>query len=391
MPTIVLYKDFLKSGRGADRATAMLLNELAKRGYTLHLITQHCLNEPFSVTLDPAIQCHTLTPPKFNGLKRFINKRLLCCAWGERFLRHFLPQCDITLQTHRRLRVLLTSLNPDIILSAGSNETIELCAEGTLPAPLLQLFHIFPLDAFKKNKYQRAARFKRALRTQVKACQVLLPSHAKALQPYTNASLHIIGNPIAPPPAHIPHLSANQRSKTLVYIAYFSKDKNHLSLIKAFAQTRAAQKGWRLQLYGSGTPTWEARLKACASAHKVADIIDFMGVTTTTYEILSQASICAYPSLTEGFGMALAEAMICGCACIGFRQASGVNELITNNLTGRLVDETPAAFAAAIDELAFNPEQRQRFADAAEHAIKAYYAPDTIWQAWESLLQSLHH
>lgn len=387
MLKIVLYKDVFKSGRGADRATAALLNALAHRGYVLHLITQHSPIEPFSVKLDPKIQCHTLTPPPKSGIKKFINKLFLSFKIGEKILRQWLPCCDTTLQTNRKLRALIAPLTPDIILSAGSNETIDLCAEGVLPAPLLQLFHIFPLEAFKKNKLQRATRFKQALRSHVKSCQVLLPSHINALQPYTDAPIKAIGNAIhAPLNLQLP--PADQRKKNIVYIAYFSKDKNQLGLIEAFAKTKAAKQGWRLQLYGTGTPEWENRLKTCATQNKIEQAIDFMGLTSTPYDVLTKAAICAYPSLTEGFGMALAEAMWCGCACIGLKTAAGVNELLTDNVTGRLVNPTSEDFAAAIDELAFNSQKRQTLATAASQTIQATYAPEVIWQAWEDLLQN---
>ncbi|MDO4527999.1 MAG: glycosyltransferase [bacterium] len=386
MLTIVLYKDVFKSGRGADRATAALLNALASRGYTLHLITQHRPTEPFSVTLAQNIHYHTLTIPPKKGIKAIVNKLFLRFKLGERLLRRWLPACDTTLQTCRRLQALIAPLVPDLILSAGSNETIDLCAEGNLPAPLLQLFHIFPLEAFKKNKLQRATRFKHALRNHVNACQVLLPSHVEALRPYTTAPIKAIGNAIAAP-CNLQRPPTDQRDKHIVYIAYFSKDKNQLGLIEAFAQTKAAQQGWRLHLYGTGTPEWEHRLKACAKHNHIDHATDFMGLTETPYAVLQQAAICAYPSLTEGFGMALAEAMWCGCACIGFKTAAGVNELLTDNLTGRLVDPTPEAFAAAIDELAFDAHKRQALASTAAQTMQAAYAPDIIWQAWEDLLQ----
>jgi glycosyltransferase involved in cell wall biosynthesis len=387
MRTLVLYKDRLISGRGADRATAALLNALAQRGYHLHLITQHRSDEPFSVTLDKAIHCHTI-PRAQGGLKGFINKLFLKSPLGERLLRTLFPSCDTVLQTHRHLRRAIEALRPDLILSAGTNETIDLCAEGALPAPLLQLFHIFPLEALKKNKLQRANRFKRALQNHVNAAQVLLPSHHLALRPYTPAPIVTIGNAIETPT--VPLLPIEQREKTIIYIAYFSKDKNHLQLIEAFAKATAAQT-WRLKLYGTGSPEWTHRLKACAEQHGVADRVDFMGLTQTPHLELSKAAICAYPSLTEGFGMALAEAMWCGCGCIGFKTASGVNELLHDNVTGRLVEPTVEAFAEAINDLILHPQTCQSLGEAAAASIQKKYAPHVIWEAWEALFQTLHH
>jgi glycosyltransferase involved in cell wall biosynthesis len=387
MLKIAIYKDVLKSGRGADRATAALLNALSKRGYKLHLITQHQPNEAFSVTLDAAIQHHSIPRP-ISGFKGFINKFLLKSTIGEKLLRKFFPKCDQVLQTNNHLRRLLESIKPDLILSSGVNETIDLCANEELPAPLIQLFHIFPLESFKKNKLQKATRFKRALKSHVKACQVLLPSHKAILQPYTSAPIEVIGNAIHMPNTQsIPPMS--KRNKELVYIAYFSKDKNQTQLIEAFAKAKEASQ-WRLKLYGTGSKEWTARLKDCAKQYGVSDRIDFMGLTTTPYEVLSNAMICAYPSLTEGFGMALAEAMWCGCACIGFRTASGVNELLNHSVTGELVDPTVESLALAIDDLILHPEKCQTLGHVAAQFVRNTYAPDVIWGQWETLFSKLH-
>ena len=85
-PILALYKDVLRSGRGADRVTAALANALAKRGYRVHLLTRQPQGEALSVTLDPAVTLHRVPIPKPGAALRFLNKLLLKSACGARLL-----------------------------------------------------------------------------------------------------------------------------------------------------------------------------------------------------------------------------------------------------------------------------------------------------------------
>ena len=43
------------------------------------------------------------------------------------------------------------------------NECVELTYAGALPAPMIQLFHVYPPTCFASNKYRRADRLRAAL------------------------------------------------------------------------------------------------------------------------------------------------------------------------------------------------------------------------------------
>ncbi len=382
--TVAIYKDVLRTGRGADRATAALANALATRGYTVHIITRQRTQDPFSVTFDPAITCHWVRASRCKACVEFFNKLLLKTSLGAWVLRHMLPFFDLMLRLSRRLHEKVDLIRPDLVIAAGTNEVVELTYAGGFQQPLIQMFHVYPPTCFTKNKYQRVTRLREALQ-HVSECQVLLPSHCETLKPYTEAPVTAIGNCINFP-LDAPLPPAESRKKAIVYVAYFTKDKDQLSLIRAFAQLERAD-DWELHLYGSGTPDWEQRLKNCVAEHHLEARVRFYGVTKTPYPILLNASICAFPSRVEGFGLSLLEAMWCGLPCVGFKSTPAVNELIVHQKTGLLVEEdTPTAFATALQHLIDNPELRVRLGTAGSTYARETYTPEVIWQKWDALL-----
>lgn len=379
---LAIYKDVMTSGRGADRATGALANALAERGVEVHILTQAPEGgKALSVDFGPQVRVHLVAVMLRRGLRWRVNKLLMKSAWGAQLLRKWLPGCDWVLQTSRRVRAELAAIAPEGVLSAGSNELIELMADGTLPWPVIQMFHVYPPTCFGKDKEQRVARLKAAM-AQVAASQVLLPSFRELLAPYTAAPVVAIGNAVA-----FGEAAPEAREKQVAYVAYFTKDKNHDALLEAFARLQRAE-GWTLELYGSGTAAWEARLRAKVEALGIAGRVRFHGVVAKPAEVLSRAAICAYPSRVEGFGMALVEAMGAGCACVGFADAPGVNELIEPGRTGLLAEPGVAGFAAALQRLVDDAALRTQLGQAAARTVRERWSSETIWRAWMDFLSA---
>ena len=61
--------------------------------------------------------------------------------------------------------------------------------------------------------------------------------------------------------------------------------------------------------------------------------------------MVSNASVCAFPSKYEGFPLALTEAMSAGLPCVGFKSCTGVNGLIVDGENGFLVEDGICDFA----------------------------------------------
>lgn len=80
--------------------------------------------------------------------------------------------------------------------------------------------------------------------------------------------------------------------------------------------------------------------------------------------------------------MALAEAMSAGLPAIGFKSCSGVNEIITHDFDGLLVDDGSEALAEGMCELMSNTKKRISMGNNASESMKKF-DPLKIWDQWD--------
>jgi glycosyltransferase involved in cell wall biosynthesis len=83
---------------------------------------------------------------------------------------------------------------------------------------------------------------------------------------------------------------------------------------------------------------------------------------------LRDAAMLVYISGSEGLGSGALLAMSAAVPVIASR-VGGLPEVITHGENGLLVDNDPAAFAAAIRELLASPDRRRQIGAAARHTI----------------------
>ena len=95
----------------------------------------------------------------------------------------------------------------------------------------------------------------------------------------------------------------------------------------------------------------------------------FAGWRDEVPAVLRAMDLFAFPSLNEGMGKALVEAMYAGLPVVATR-VGGVPELIREGLDGLLVSPSqPAELAAALLRLALDAQERQAMGRAAaQHA-----------------------
>ena len=116
--------------------------------------------------------------------------------------------------------------------------------------------------------------------------------------------------------------------------------------------------------------------------------ISFTGPVKNVNQHLFHADIFAFPSSTEGFGLALTEAMAVGLPAIGYRSCSSVNELIIDGYNGFLCDDGIDDFAEKLKILIDDAELRKKMGQNARKLMKKY-APEKIWNQWEALINKV--
>jgi glycosyltransferase involved in cell wall biosynthesis len=139
-------------------------------------------------------------------------------------------------------------------------------------------------------------------------------------------------------------LGDSPRGDYLLYPARPWPHKNHARLYAAFAHVRRERPQLRLVLTGEG------------DFGSVPDGVDVRGRVSTD-ELVSLyrgAAAVVFPSLYEGFGMPVVEAMACGCP-VACSNVASLPEVVGD--AARLFDPRDVDdIAAAIDEVLRNPE-----------------------------------
>ena len=226
------------------------------------------------------------------------------------------------------------------------------------------------------------------------ALQVLMPNDAVLFKRFFPRT------PIAHIPNAVPQyeLSLNQTKEPLVVdVARIEKNakRQHL-LIEAFVSVASEFPDWQLELWGEeqtdGRP-YTKELEDLIHKYHLKERVNLCGNTDDVLSVYQRASIFAFPSAFEGFGLAMTEAMSAGLPVVAYKSCPAVNELVKDGKTGLLVDDGTDALAEGLRKLMKDQELRGKMGRAAHEEMKAY-APEKIWDQWEALMKETverHH
>lgn len=187
-------------------------------------------------------------------------------------------------------------------------------------------------------------------------------------------------------------------------------DKGQWHLIKAFMKIKEQQPDARLVILGRGE--LESDLKALATATGLADHIHFLGYRSNPYKYIRAATVFAFPSLIEGFGNALGEAIACGTPVVAadcdvgpreiiaptsdFTQKASENEIHecgilvpafdeTLNLDCHDVSANEERLAAAIIDVLTNTELREKMSVNAKIRAESFDI-NVVTKKWQHVL-----
>ena len=216
--------------------------------------------------------------------------------------------------------------------------------------------------------------------------QVLRPEFVDVLLDILpSATVEVIPNCVPQFP-----ISANRSSNTIINVGRISSGKRQTLLIEAFALVKDKFPTWKLELWGEThcDTKYTVTVKSVIKKNGLEDCVRLCGATDNVPLQLKNASIFAFPSEFEGWGLALTEALSMGLPAIGCKECPAVNTLIRDGENGLLCDDTPESLAEALSKLMSDESLRIRFGNVAQKDMKAY-APERVWDQWENLLRSL--
>lgn len=153
----------------------------------------------------------------------------------------------------------------------------------------------------------------------------------------------------------------------LIHIGSFTREKNHIGLLRIFRNILAKDSKVHLNLIGGGPLISEIKKEVFQNG--LESKVDFFGDVQDPQLFLSYADILLLPSLVEGLPGVILEAMYNKTPVVAY-DVGGVAEVLINNKTGKLVNfDDEKKFSNAVLELKNSEELRASIIENASSLI----------------------
>jgi starch synthase len=155
-------------------------------------------------------------------------------------------------------------------------------------------------------------------------------------------------------------------------------------LLEAFGRIKHPAK--RLRIVGGMSPCVKQVL------HRLPqDKVDFLGALpqTSLPHIMSSSHLLVLPSIEDGFGLVLSQALACGCPVLASIN-TGAEDLFTNGKEGFVVPiRDVGALTERMQQLADDPKTQREMSEAALRRAKDLGGWTEYGSLWKSLLRRL--
>ncbi|MBI4489164.1 MAG: glycosyltransferase [Deltaproteobacteria bacterium] len=175
----------------------------------------------------------------------------------------------------------------------------------------------------------------------------------------------------------------------LLCIGRLSHQKGQWYLIQALPAICRRFPEVKLLLVGAGLPKVEERLRDLARSQGVEGNVRFLGVRNDIVELLALCDIFVFPSLYEGLGIALVEAMAMERPCIASRTGP-IPEVVENGGSGVLVEpKDPQQIAGAVVGLLDDSSLRAKMGWRGRRIVEERFNVDRTIHQLEALYERL--
>ena len=179
-------------------------------------------------------------------------------------------------------------------------------------------------------------------------------------------------------------------SLILLNVARVSPQKGLVYALRALPAILKQYPSAQLVSVGATTDQgWVDQLKREATSLGVADRFHVIGRRRDVTDFLRACDVFIFPSLYEGLGIALIEAMAAGCACVA-SSAGPIPEVVSDGEDGILVPPADSdAIAATVCRLLEDESERLRLGTAASKTAFSRFQPqqsaDALTRIYESV------
>lgn len=216
-------------------------------------------------------------------------------------------------------------------------------------------YRLFRGEHFVTNSVSTATRLKRLVDTEVN---------------------ELVANPIGID-ADAFECAIPDNSKHVLTISKLSPRKRVGDLLRAWVSVEENHPEATLTIAGSGP-----RADALRSLHDRLDLrnVTFEGFVSEArkHELLRRASVFAAPTLYEGFGLSVLEAMASGCAVVT-ADTWGLKDFVIDGENGLLAPpKAPERFATELNSVLSDADTRKRLARASRETAESYSMTDSL-------------
>lgn len=175
--------------------------------------------------------------------------------------------------------------------------------------------------------------------------------------------------------------SDSPRENFILFVGSLIPRKGANYLIEAFAKLKDEIPGARLVIVGEGAQ--RSDLEQMAREHHLDDLVQFVGTVSQMQisSLMQRARVFVLPSLEEGLGVVLLEAIASGTPCIGSR-VGGIPDVITEDVGLLVPPMDPDALCSAMRTILLDPDRWQAYSRAARtRAVEKF--------AWENIADQI--
>ena len=168
----------------------------------------------------------------------------------------------------------------------------------------------------------------------------------------------------------------------LISVGRLTKEKGYERLLSVYQRLKEEGKIFHAVILGNGS--LYRILKKMINSMQLHNIVELLGFQDNPYVYMKQADLFVLPSLVEGYGLVLAEAMYIGIPVLSTKCA-GPQNILDNGKYGCLVENTEEALYAGIKQLLDNAELRKEYCQREKDRIAFFLKKNRILQI-ENLL-----
>jgi len=169
------------------------------------------------------------------------------------------------------------------------------------------------------------------------------------------------------------------------FVGRLSPQKGLEFLLPAFATVAARLPDAHLLLVGEGE--LDGMIRDFAAEHRLADRICLAGFRDDIPDVMRTLDVCVLPSLWEGFGIVLIEAMAAGKPCVTTR-ISSMPEIVRDPQTGRIVPpRDPQALADALLAILEDPDAARQMGEAGRAIMHRHFTLSAMVERYEDVFR----